>query len=159
ELENSNFKNSPLIVPTFYRMPAGSLRSPELYHILASSTSMDLEGMPGMDDLLKITKQGQASIPLQQAVPIRILIDFHQNPTEYANYDIELRGQSLKKISFNYPREESRLHYMDLQGLQGASLQDSVGSLFDRLDAQGNIVAYWKWFVILALLLSILEVV
>lgn len=159
EVENSDFKNSPLIVPTFYRMAASSLRSPELYHILGSSTSIDLDGMPGMDDVLKVSKDGQGFIPLQQAYPNRIRLDFDQNPTEDGNYDIEYQGRSLQKISFNYPREEGRLQYMDLQGLQGATLQDSVDSLFDRLEAQGNIAAYWKWFVILALLMSILEVV
>lgn len=159
DLENSDFKNSPLIVPTFYRMAAGSLKSPELYHILGSSTSLDLEGMQGMDDVLKVTKDGQGFIPLQQAHPNRVRLDFDQNPTEAGTYDIELRGKSLKKISFNHPREESRLDYMDLQGLEGPSLHDSLGSLFNRLEAQGEIAPYWKWFVILALLLLALEVV
>lgn len=36
---------------------------------------------------------------------------------------------------------------------------DSLPELFEYLKAENNITAYWKWFVILALLLALIEVI
>jgi len=40
---NSNFKNSPLIVPTFYSIGANSLKSPKLYNTLGQITTIDVK--------------------------------------------------------------------------------------------------------------------
>jgi len=158
DLGNTNFKNSPLIVPTFYRMALSRARSPELYHTLGRPSSIDLPGSLGQDDIIRVSKQGHGFIPLQQAFPNRIRLTFDQNPDRDGGYGIELNDRPLKNISFNYPREESRLRYMELDALQGPMVQDSLGSLFTHLEAQGQSNTYWKWFVILALLLLLVEV-
>lgn len=159
ELENSNFKNSPLIVPTFYNMALSSLQSPDLYHTLGNTSSIDIAANLGNDDILKVIKEGYEFIPLQQAFPNRVRLTFDQNPTADGLYSIQQNGRPLKNISFNYPREESQLNYLDAESLQNANTQDSIASLFDRLEAESNITAYWKWFVILALLMALIEVI
>ncbi len=159
EQENSNFKNSPLIVPTFYNMALSSLKAPGVYHTLGSSSSIDIAANLGNDDILKVSKEGYEFIPLQQAFPNRVRLTFDQNPTEDGIYAIQQNGRFLKNISFNYPREESQLQYLDLDNLLHTTAQDSIASLFDRLEADSNITAYWKWFVILALLLALIEVI
>lgn len=159
EQENSNFKNSPLIVPTFYNMAHSSLQAPGLYHTLGSTSSIDITANLGNDDILQVSKEGYEFIPLQQAFPNRVRLTFDQNPTEDGIYAIQQNGRSLKNISFNYPRKESQLQYLDVDNLPYTTTQDSIASLFDRLEADSNITAYWKWFVILALLLALIEVI
>lgn len=159
DLENSNFKNSPLIVPTFYNMALSSLQSPDLYLKLGDVSSVDIATRLGADDILKVSKEGYEFIPLQQAFPNRVRLTFDENPTTDGHYAIQENGQTLKNISFNYPREESQLNYLDLSDLQNVNTQESISSLFDRLEAESNITAYWKWFVILALLLALIEVI
>jgi len=158
DLENTNFKNSPLIVPTFYRMALSGAEAPDLYHTVGRPASIDLQGSLGRDDVLRVTKEGYGFIPLQQAFPNRIRLTFGQNPDQDGGYGIELNGRRLKNISFNYPREEGRLEYMDLDAPQDAVVAESLPGLFAQLEAEGQSTAYWKWFVILALLLLLVEI-
>lgn len=159
ELENSNFKNSPLIVPTFYNMAISSLKFPELYHTLGVPSAIDVATRLGSDDILSVAKEGYEFIPLQQTFPNRVRLSFDQNPTEDGIYTISENGNALQNISFNYPRAESQLSYMDLESFTQANIQDSVVSVFRQLEQDNNITAYWKWFVILALLLALTEVI
>ncbi|NDV42802.1 hypothetical protein GTK07_05640 [Muricauda sp. 40Bstr401] len=159
ELENSNFKNSPLIVPTFYNMAISSLKAPELYHTLGVPSAIDVATRLGSDDILSVAKEGYEFIPLQQTFPNRVRLSFDQNPTEDGIYTISQNGNALQNISFNYPRSESRLNYLDLENFSQANMQDSVTSVFEQFEQDNNITAYWKWFVILALLLALIEVI
>ncbi|MBR9854711.1 MAG: hypothetical protein GYB37_09060 [Algicola sp.] len=158
KLENSNFINSPLIVPTFYNMAQSSLRLPQLYQTLGNPATMDVATEIGNDDILKVTKEGYEFIPLQQNFPARVRLTFDQNPIEDGIYSIARNDQILQNISFNYPRAESQLKYLDLGTLQNVNTLDSIPELFEYLKAESNIHAYWKWFVILALLLALIEV-
>ncbi|BDW93992.1 membrane protein [Flagellimonas marinaquae] len=158
ELANSNFVNSPLIVPTFYNMAQSSLRLPKLFNTLGSASTVDVVVELDNDDILKVTKEGYEFIPLQQSFPARVQLSFDQNPTEDGVYSIVRDNEILQNISFNYPRAESQLKYLDLGTLQNINTLDSIPELFEQLKAENNIYAYWKWFVILALLLALIEV-
>jgi len=158
ELANSNFVNSPLIVPTFYNMAQSSLRLPKLFNTLGSASTVDVVVELDNDDILKVTKEGYEFIPLQQSFPARVQLTFDQNPTEDGGYSIVRDNEILQNISFNYPRTESQLKYLDLGTLQNINTLDSIPELFEQLKAENNIYAYWKWFVILALLLALIEV-
>ncbi|MEC3964683.1 BatA domain-containing protein [Flagellimonas halotolerans] len=157
-LDNSNFINSPLIVPTFYNMAQSSLQTPKPYQTLGESTTVDISAQIGNDDILEVSKAGYGFIPLQQTFPNRVRLTFDQNPTEDGIFFILQNEQRLQNISFNYPRAESQLKYMDIGALENANTMDSVPELFEYLEAENNITAYWKWFVILALLLALIEV-
>ncbi|MEM9647476.1 MAG: BatA domain-containing protein [Bacteroidota bacterium] len=159
ELENTNFKSSPLIVPTFYNMAAHSLKMPDIYHTLGEPLVVDLTLDLGNDAVLKVTQQGYEFIPRQQTYANKVQLTFDENPAQAGIYAIKKELDSLKNISFNYPRKESDLTYINLQDFEGSSLKDSVSDLFDYLKAENTITTYWKWFVILALLLALLEVI
>ncbi|WP_285655364.1 BatA domain-containing protein [Allomuricauda sp. NBRC 101325] len=159
DLKNSNFINSPLIVPTFYNMSQSGSKSPELYQTLGEPNSIDITTETSGDNILKVAKEGYEFIPLQQNFPNRVRLSFDQLPTEDGIYSVMQNEQVLKKISFNYPRWESELKYLSINELPKTSTQDSVAELFDYLKADNNITAYWKWFVILALLLALVEVI
>ncbi|NVN18122.1 hypothetical protein GUA46_07200 [Muricauda sp. HICW] len=158
ELENSNFINSPLIVPTFYNMAQSSLQSPQTYQTLGELNTLDIAAEIGNDDILKVAKDGYEFIPLQQTFPNRVRLSFDQNPTEDGIYSVLQNQQVLQNISFNYPRAESNLKYLDIGSLDNVNSVDSIPELFEYLEAENNITAYWKWFVILALLLALIEV-
>ncbi len=157
-LKNSNFINSPLIVPTFYNMAQTSLQVPKPYQTLGASSTVDISVQIGNDDILEVSKEGYEFIPLQQTFPNRVRLTFDQNPTEDGIYSIRQNGQAVQNISFNYPRTESQLNYLDIGILANVNTIDSIPELFEYLKAENNITAYWKWFVILALLLALIEV-
>lgn len=158
ELENSNFINSPLIVPTFYNMAQSSFQMPQTYQTLGKPNTVDISAEIGNDDILKVAKDGYEFIPLQQTFPYRVRVSFDQNPTEDGIYSVLQNQQVLQNISFNYPRTESQLKYLDIGSLENMNSMDSIPELFEYLEAENNITAYWKWFVILALLLALIEV-
>lgn len=157
-LENSNFKNSPLIVPTFYNMAAFSLKAPAIQHMLGQPTRIDIATELGNDNILKVAKMDYEFIPRQQSFTNRVRLDFDENPSEDGIYRIQKSEEIIKRISFNYPRAESLLRYTEVEGTEHVSVQDSVAGLFEHLKASNTITAYWKWFVILALFLALLEV-
>ncbi|MEM7485116.1 MAG: BatA domain-containing protein [Bacteroidota bacterium] len=156
---NSNFKNSPLIVPTFYNMAAFGLKISEPYHNIGTPTTVDIPIDLGADDILNVAKDGYEFIPFQQGFPNKVRLSFNDDPTVDGIFSITKQGQSIQNISFNYPRTESKLNYLDLENIANARYQDSIASLFEFLEAESNITAYWKWFVILALLLALIEVI
>ncbi|WP_421809323.1 BatA domain-containing protein [Flagellimonas sp.] len=159
EPENSNFTASPLIVPTFYNMATSSLKLPQIQHTLGQEESVDISTQLSNDAILSVSKGDETFIPLQQSLPNKVRLVFEQNPTSDGIYTITQNGQAIKNISFNYPRSESQLAYLDMESLNPTNTQESIGSLFTYLEAENNIAAYWKWFVILALLLALVEVI
>ncbi|MGX1930366.1 BatA domain-containing protein [Flagellimonas sp. 2504JD4-2] len=159
EDDNSNFKNSPLIVPTFYNMGVFSLKTSELYHTIGEAKTIDVSIRLANDNILSVSQQGNAFIPLQQSFPNKVSLTFDENPTTDGIFDILNENEFLKNISFNYPRKESQLNYINLDNLDNANVQNSIPALFDHLESENTITAYWKWFVILALLLALIEVI
>ncbi|MDC6364553.1 MULTISPECIES: BatA domain-containing protein [Flavobacteriaceae] len=159
ETENSNFKNSPLIVPTFYNMAVSGLKTPTLYYTTGQSNIVDLSIDLVNDQVLNVSKEGYDFIPLQQSFANRVRLTFDEVPETDGIFNINQNNEVLQKISFNYPRTESELNYLNLEQLEHVQVHGSIASLFDYLEAESNIATYWKWFVILALLLALIEVI
>ncbi len=159
ELTNSNFKNSPLIVPTFYNMGVSGMSTPEIYHMLGQQEIVDIDAELLGDQILKVSKAGYEFIPQQQRFSNRIRAVFDENPAEDGIFTIHENEESIRNISFNFPRDESILEYLDLENQGTANVYENVASLHQQLKAESSISAYWKWFVILALLLALLEVI
>ncbi len=156
--ENSNFKNSPLIVPTFYNMGSNSLRLPPLYGILGNLFSVDVSASLPEDTILKVSKGEYEFIPRQQALSNKVTLSFDENLKEDGIYSISQDDTSFKNISFNFDRKESDLTYLNLNEIKGTSKASSIASLFDAFEKDNRITALWKWFAILALLMLLVEV-
>jgi hypothetical protein len=155
---NSNFRNSPLIVPTFYNMGSNSLRLPPLYGVLGNVSSIDVPVSLPDDTILKVSKGDYEFIPQQQALSNKVSLTFDKNLKQDGQYTISEDGKPLQSISFNYDRKESELNYMNLDRINATSKAASITSLFDTLKKDNRITALWKWFVILALLFLTLEI-
>ena len=155
---NSNFRNSPLIVPSFYNMGTLSLKLPELYHPLSSSTRIDIPLSLRSDEIAKVVKDDYEFIPLQQSFTNRTTISFEEHPSVDGIFNIILNDSLISRISFNYPRQESDLNYADISSAPVASTNSEVTALLDNLENENSIRELWQWFVILALLFAVTEV-
>ena len=156
--QNSNFKQSPLIVPTFYKMGVNSLKRVGLYHTMGGQIRMDIAQKIAKDHILKVSKDGLDFIPQQRAHANKVSLTFNENPFEDGIYNILENGNILKKISFNYPRNESDLEFLDFNSIPAASKQSSIAALFQDLENDNSVTELWKWFVILAVLFILIEV-
>ncbi len=156
--ENSNFKNSPLIVPTLYNIGVQSLQLPQLYHKLQSSIAVDIPISLEKDHILRLVQPNYEFIPQQRSFAKKVTLRFNENPSQAGIYSVMDKEVALKNMSFNYTREESVLNYMNLDNLVGTSKQTSISALFQNMENDNRISKLWKWFVILALLFIVVEV-
>jgi len=156
--ENSNFKNSPLIVPTLYNVGLKSLETPRLYSVMGSSIAVDIPVSLAKDDILKMKKSDYEFIPQQQSFTNKVALRFIENPQEDGIYSISDKQNTYQNLSFNHPRDESDLTYIDISNVENGNKSSSIKGLFDTLQKDSSITELWKWFVILALLFLVIEI-
>lgn len=156
---NGNFKNSPLIVPSFYNMGRKSLKLPPLYSTLGDATTVEIPVSLAKDNILKLVRENQEFIPQQKLLPKKVQLSFSENPTMDGTFQIQNDGSTLRNISFNHDRKESQLSYSNLQGIPKERLHRSVALFFEESQRANHINEFWKWFAILALLFVLMETV
>jgi len=156
--KNSNFKNSPLIVPTLYNIGINSLKIGDLYNLIGEEKTIEIIGKLPKDNILKIKKLEQEFIPIQKSFANKVALNFTENPTENGIYNIVNGATILKNISFNYTKNESNLSYIDIATINAATKQNTVATLFNKMKSDASITQLWKWFIILALLFLLVEV-
>ena len=158
-LQNSNFQNSPLIVPTFYNMAKQSLALPKLYYEIGKQNLYSISVSLKQDEILKISDSLNTFIPLQQTKKNQVNIATENNPSKAGNYSITKDDIVIDKVSYNFDRQESILTYSNPNNWDNTNLYNNVGDLFDNIALDNKINSFWKWFVILALLFLLIELV
>lgn len=154
--DNTNFKSSPLIVPTFYNIGVNSLKLVPLYAILGRETEIDVPITLQQDDIIKITNQEFEFIPQQRVLPKKVNIRFIENPKEAGIYQIIHANNSIQNISFNDTRKESALLYSQLPS---NTTSYTVANFFQESQKSNAVNEFWKWFAILALTFVFIETV
>ena len=155
--KNSNFKSSPLIVPTIYNIGKQSLKTSKLYYTIGNTNSYDIATSLQQNDILTLKMDAINVIPQQQYFNNKIALTTSEIPSIAGIYNVVNKSQVLENISYNYNRSESVLAYQDLSGLSNISVYDSVEDLFTALKSDSKVNELWKWFVIFALVFLIIE--
>jgi hypothetical protein len=122
----SNFRNSPLIVPTFYNIGLNSLKLPELYYQVGEASVVDVPVFLGQDQILHVGRDGYDFIPPQQSYANKTTVTFGENPALDGHYVITDEGRPLKRVSFNYNRSESNLTYIPVSALSADSRDTDI---------------------------------
>lgn len=157
-IQHSNFINSPLVVPTFYNMGVQSLKAPNLYAVLGKTTVLDVNVTLSKDHILKVSKGQYEFIPQQRSMANKVTLTFDGNLDGAGIYRIHEGENIIRNIGFNDPRAESDLSYLNPDRLEGSTISPSIESLFQEIEKDNSITALWKWFIILALLLLLVEI-
>ena len=152
--DNSNFKNSPLIVPTFYNMGINSLKLLPLYASLGNKFEIELPITLQQDDVIKISNEKNDFIPQQRVLPKKVKVNFIENPKEAGIYKIMHNENILRHISFNNNRKESELLYSQIPDEKN---NNSLSNFFMESQKNNSINEFWKWFAILALAFVLIE--
>jgi len=154
---NSNFINSPLVVPVIYNIGKQSLKLPNLYYTIGEENSYDVKITLQQDDILKLKSTNEEIIPQQRSYSNKISIITTDLPTAAGIYSLNNNGETLKKVSYNYNRNESDQQYMNLSNFQNATVSNSIDDIFTSIKNKSNINELWKWFTIFALVLLVIE--
>jgi len=155
--ENSNFKTSPLIVPTLINMAQQSLSLPKLYFEAGKSNTFAIPVKLTQDEIVTLKDSISSFIPLQQTKANSVEITTENEPAKAGNYGVYQNEQLLQYISYNYPRTESRLTYVNAEDWEGVENFSSVSDLFNSIAEENNTTSFWKWFVIFAVLFLLVE--
>jgi hypothetical protein len=155
--ENSNFQNSPLIVPTFYNMAQNSGKTGISEIIIGENQPLMVDALLSKDEIVNIKNKDEKFIPVQQVLNNKVRLTFNDYPQQAGNFGVYKQDQLLKKISFNYGRTEGNLSAADMGMLSGFKTIESVDAVFDTLLTDRTNNEIWKWFVILALIFLVTE--
>ena len=155
--ENSNFKNSPLIVPTFYNIAKQSLQLPQLYYTNQGQNTIEINANLNEDEVVKVRDSSQSFIPLQQRFANKVRLTLQNEPKTAGNYELVAKENTLKQVSFNYSRNESELIFTDFSDYKNITQQDSITNFFTQEINANQMNFLWKWFVIFALLFLVIE--
>ena len=155
-LENSNFQNSPLIVPTLYNMAQQSLQLPKLYYTIGKQNNFSVAVTLMQDEIVTFRDSINSFIPLQQTKANKVNITTRMNRLLPVVYQIEKDEEFIENVSYNYNRDESLLQYANVEDWEGVSVYDNIAELFSSISEENKINSFWKWFVIFALLFLII---
>ncbi|WP_299670841.1 BatA domain-containing protein [uncultured Polaribacter sp.] len=160
--KNSNFLNSPLIVPVFYNFGKMSFQYPKLSYSIDKENIIEIETALGKDDILRITNLETSFIPLQQTFQNKVVITTQEQPLKAGFYAVLKENTNIQDIAFNYPKEESLLHFLDLNILketnENISIATSIKDIFKEIDKNNEVHWLWKWFLALAIVSLLLEI-
>ncbi|GAA0870939.1 BatA and WFA domain-containing protein [Gangjinia marincola] len=155
----TNFKNSPLIVPTFYNIARQSANVPKLYYTVSEVEDIQINAQLKKDRVVQLKNAKEQFIPQQQNLGDNVLITTNKLPEQAGNFDVLQDETSLTTLSYNYSRSESNLNYMDLQSLPDfISVKESVTTFFNERLSENTITGLYKWFLILALIALCIEI-
>lgn len=154
---NSNFKNSPLIVPTLYNIGVNSFKIPKLYYTIGDNNTYSVKTQLQQDEVLSITNNTINIIPEQRYFNNKVVIKTSETPSVSNIYSLKNKDNIIENVSYNYNRDDSILIYKDLSNLNNTTVSNSINDVFDSIKSDTKVNALWKWFVIFALVLLIIE--
>ena len=155
---NSNFQNSPIIVPTFFNMGQNAQKSGVNAMIIGNSKPFIVATELGKDEIIALKNEVESFTPIQQVLNEKVKLSFNDNPNTSGNFEILKNKQNVENISFNYNRTESDISNPNDEIASDFKEIASINTLFDTLQTNRADNQIWKWFVIFALLFLVLEI-
>ncbi len=155
--ENSNFKNSPLIVPVLYNIGKQSLKLPQIYYTIGTKNTIDINTTLLQDAILELSNSETSVIPQQQTFSHKVQLVTDDYPNTAGIFEVKNKDNTIQHLSYNYDRKESLLNYMNLSQVANGIKNSSVASAIDAIKSTTNVNELWKWFVIFALAFLIIE--
>ena len=155
---NSNFQNSPLIVPIFYNMAQSVQKTGVNALKIGENQPFLVDTNMSKDEILEVKNNDEKFIPTQQILNNKVKLQFDDYPIFAGNFGIYKKDEVVRNISFNYNRSESNLEQSQSQLLSDYKVVKSIDSVFNSLLSDRSNDEIWKIFVILTLLFLFLEV-
>jgi hypothetical protein len=154
---NSNFQNSPLIVPIFYNMVQNYQKTGVNAITIGENQPFLVATDLSKDEILEVKNENDKFIPSQQIFNNKVKLQFNDYPIFAGNFGIYKKDEIVRNISFNYNRSESNLEEPQIQ-LSDYKVVKSIETVFNSLLSDRSNNEIWKIFVILTLLFLFLEV-
>jgi hypothetical protein len=155
---NSNFQNSPLIVPIFYNMAQNTQKTGLNALTIGENQPFLVDTNLSKDQILEVKNDIVKFIPIQQIFNNKVKLQFNDYPIFAGNFEIYKKDETVRNISFNYNRSESNLGLSESNILSDYNVVKSIETVFNSLLSDRSNNQIWKIFVILTILFLFLEV-
>lgn len=154
---NSNFENSPLIVPIFYTMAQTIQKTGVNAMNVGQNQVFLVDADLSKDDIISVNNATEKFIPTQQILNKKVKLTFNENPKTAGNFGVFNHSDLIRNISFNYKRTESNLTIDNENVLADYKKIDNIETVFDSFKTDRTNNELWKWFAVLTLLFLIAE--
>jgi hypothetical protein len=159
---NSNFTNSPLIVPVFYNFGKFSAKYPKAYYTIGETNFIDVATVLKKDEVLTINNSENSFIPLQQLYTSKVSLETTDNPQTQGLYTLNKENTVLETIAFNYNSFESELNFLnikeEIKDNKNLEYSESIASVLRKNSDKNKVTWLWKWFLALAIVSLIFEI-
>ncbi len=155
---NSNFQQSPLIVPVFYNMAQNDSKTGVSAITIGANKPLVIDSQLTKDEIVSVKNKTENFIPVQQILNNKAKLTFNDLPHQAGNFGVFKKNALIKNISFNYSRTESNIDDSGADLLSDYKIIDSIETVFDTIKADRTDTQIWKWFVIFALLFLVAEI-
>jgi hypothetical protein len=158
---SSNFKNSPLIVPTFYNMAQNTQKTGVTALTINTGASFVIDAHLNKGEIISLKNDAtnEKFIPQQELKSNKIKLIFNDAPKKAGNFGVYKQSEFIETIGFNYNRTEGNLLQNNSELFADYKVVDSIESLFDTIKTSNQDAQLWKWFLCLSLLFIIAEIV
>lgn len=154
---NSNFQQSPLIVPLFYKIAQNNQKTGVNALTIGNNQPYFVDVLLTKDAILEVKGTEDSFIPVQQILNNKVKLTFNDFPETAGNYSVFDKKEWVENISFNYKRTESDLSLVNTNVVSDFKTADTIPTIFNTLQTERTDSQIWKWFVIFALLFLALE--
>ncbi|MFD1606023.1 BatA and WFA domain-containing protein [Flavobacterium artemisiae] len=154
---NSNFQQSPLIVPLFYKIGQNNQKTGVNALTIGNNIPYFVDVLLTKDAILEVKGNDDSFIPIQQILNNKVKLTFNDFPETAGNYSIFDKKEWVENSSFNYKRTESDLSQVNTNVISDFKTADTISTIFNTLQTERTDSQIWKWFVIFALLFLALE--
>ena len=161
--KSSDFTNAPLIVPIFYNIAKQSVLQRELSYRIGQENQISITQKIEKDAVLHIVNSDTDFIPLQKIASDKVILTLSDLPNKAGFYSVQNKAKSIQNIAFNTNKEESKVSFIDMNTVAKKNINrhsfPSIKKALAQLTSQQNIQSYFKWFILLALLFLIIEMI
>ena len=156
--EQSNFKQSPLVVLSFYNLALQAQSKPLLYVKIGDNYELKLKTDINQDEVLQLSQGEDKFIPRQEAKGQNINLQFLDYPEKAGHYVVtNPQNDTLTHLAFNPNRKESQLNFIDIQDIEGVKRYNRFSDFAEEFSNRYETQSLWQWFIVFALIFMIIE--
>ena len=155
--DNSNFQQSPLIVPVFYKLAQSEEKNGIVARTIGNSDPYLVNTKGNNEGIFQIKNKKEQFIPIQQILSTKVKMNLGNYPKKAGNFEIFNNSEKIENCSFNYDRTESNSFETNQKIRSEYSQIDSLSTFFNAIQTENNDSQIWKWFLIFALLFLLTE--
>lgn len=155
---NSNFQQSPLIVPLFYKLAQNNQKTGINTLTIGDNQPYFADVLMNKDAILEVKGNENSFIPIQQILNNKVKMTFNDLPETAGNYSVFYKKEWIENLSFNHKRSESDLSQVNTNLVSDFKTADTISTIFNTLQTERTDSQIWKWFIIFALLFLAIEI-